>query len=258
MAQNHSSPSASAPAAVYLLQRSDRMRFKIGWALNPVERVRAFPEFCRMQLDLNASRVLWLPSAARARAIERSMHRALEPFTSRPPHQEDGHSEWFSGLGTVAALSLLARMPHAPGQRPATLAPLLELASQVPEPTGLDDTWCTVEDVLLRLKACTSVRLMPGDPPSLVIESFKTRVRGALDDLRTAALDAELYTCRQGSALLPLVRLIEYQGDDLVLTLTPFSVIRRWPGGGDVVLQMLAFLAQLCRVGEGWAYEGAA
>ena len=258
MEQVFSSPTDLAPAAVYLLQRRDRLRFKIGWALNPVERVRAFPEFGRLQLDLNASRVLWLPSAARARAIEHAMHRALAPFKSPPPHQADGHSEWFSGSGTVAALSLLARMPHAPGQRPPTLAPLLDHASPVPESAGLDDTWNAVEDVLQRLRACTAVRLLPGDPQRLVVESFKTRVQGALDDLRTAALDAELYTCRQGAALRPLVRLMEYQGDDLVLTLTPFSVIRRWPDGGDVALQMQASLARLSRADERLVRERAA
>ena len=258
MAQIYNSPSASAPAAVYLLQRSDRLRFKIGWALNPVERVRAFPEFCSLQLDLNASKVLWLPSAARARSVERSLHRALEPFKSRPPHHEDGHSEWFSGSATMAALRLLGHTPHSPGQRPATLAPLLDVTSEVPEPAGLDDTWYLVEDVLLRLKACTSVRLLPGDPSVLIIASFKTRVQGPLEDLRAAALNAELYTCRHGSALRPLVRLIEYQGDDLLLTLTPFSVIRRWPDGGDVALQMQAFLAQLDMASERVASEGAA
>ena len=49
-------------AAVYLVQRHDRQRFKVGWAAVPMRRIRMLPEFGAQQLDLAACKVLWLPS----------------------------------------------------------------------------------------------------------------------------------------------------------------------------------------------------
>jgi hypothetical protein len=240
------------PAAVYLLQRVDRSRFKLGWALNPMRRLQAFPEFSGQQLDLGASRVLWLPNAHRARALERAMHKTLAPFRTRPLHHGDGHTEWFQGSATVPALSLLAQVPHAPGERPASVMPLLDPLTE-PEPMGLDETWSAMEDVWLRLLACTTIRICNGEHPTVRVEDFKTRVAGPLLDLRLAALDADLYTCRDGSGVRPIVRLIAYEGDDLLLTLTPLQVIRRWPGGGAVALQLQAFMSSLSGSAKGGA-----
>ena len=59
-----------SPAAVYLLQRHDGQRFKIGWAVEPMARVKRLPEFMADELDLRASHAAWLPSPTRARQIE--------------------------------------------------------------------------------------------------------------------------------------------------------------------------------------------
>ena len=58
-------------ASVYVLQRLDRSRFKIGWALDPLKRVRQLPEFSHELIDLHRSSVLWLPSRHRAEQVER-------------------------------------------------------------------------------------------------------------------------------------------------------------------------------------------
>ena len=66
-----SAEASAAPAAVYLLQRHDGQRFKIGWAMEPVSRVQRLPEFQADELDLVGSHVAWLPDAGRAKQIER-------------------------------------------------------------------------------------------------------------------------------------------------------------------------------------------
>ncbi len=48
-------------AAVYLLRRLDRRRFKIGWSVSPMQRIHRLPEFAAGQLDLKASVAVWLP-----------------------------------------------------------------------------------------------------------------------------------------------------------------------------------------------------
>lgn len=80
-------------ACVYLLQRLDRKRFKVGWARNPLVRIRAFPEFSAGLLDLKASRVLWLPNRPRAEQVERSLQKCLMPYGTPVGHIRDGHSE---------------------------------------------------------------------------------------------------------------------------------------------------------------------
>ena len=79
-----------SPAAVYLLQRHDGQRFKIGWAVEPMARVKRLPEFMADELDLRASHAAWLPSPTRARQIERSLHRGLATQRAEPPHQLRG------------------------------------------------------------------------------------------------------------------------------------------------------------------------
>ncbi|MDN3923220.1 GIY-YIG nuclease family protein [Roseateles violae] len=237
-------PLARKPAAVYLLQRLDRRRFKLGWAVNPIQRLRSLPEYDAQQLDLEASRVLWLPSARRAWDLERAMHRTLAPFKTPASHRGDGHTEWFQGSATIPALELLSRFPHPPGERPALLVPLL-VSPVAPEPVSLQDTWSAVEDVLLRLQVCTEVQVCSGEPLALRVKDFKVRVQGPLQDLRSAAMDTELYLCREGENLRPIARLIDYEGNDLLVILTPLNILRRWPGGGDVALQIQAFLARL-------------
>ena len=83
------------PAAVYLLQRRDGLRFKIGWALEPVLRVQRLPEFSADELDLVGSHAVWLPTVSRAQQFERALHRGLATYRVLPSHTQDGHTEWF-------------------------------------------------------------------------------------------------------------------------------------------------------------------
>jgi len=83
------------PAALYLLQRRDGQRFKIGWSIEPLERLRSLPEYYRDELDLESSNAVWLPTPERARQFERSLHRGLQMYRVNPGHELDGHTEWF-------------------------------------------------------------------------------------------------------------------------------------------------------------------
>lgn len=53
-------PSASS-SAVYLLLHAHEPRFKLGWSLNPRQRIAMLPEHREAALDLDRSRVVWLP-----------------------------------------------------------------------------------------------------------------------------------------------------------------------------------------------------
>jgi hypothetical protein len=96
------------------------------------------------------------------------------------------------------------------------------------------ETWSAVEDVWLRLHACTEVRVSMDALPTLRFKEFKTRVRGPLRDLRAAALDAALYFSQEGSRRGSIVHTIEIDGNDLVLMVTQLTLIRRWPGGPEI------------------------
>ena len=58
------------PAALYLLQRHDGQRFKIGWSIDPMERLRSLPEYFRDELDFESSNAVWLPTPERARQFD--------------------------------------------------------------------------------------------------------------------------------------------------------------------------------------------
>lgn len=158
------------PAAVYLLQRHDGLRFKIGWAVEQMPRVRRLPEFLADELDLQASYAAWLPSPLRTRQIERSLHRGLATQRALPPHQLVGHTERFMPAAWRTALCMIRPMPAGsvtslpPVLLPfgAAPKPLLEVAP--PDAVGAvavnarDVLWA-MEDLLLRASALNPVHV---------------------------------------------------------------------------------------------------
>jgi len=111
-----SAEASTVPAAVYLLQRHDGQRFKIGWAMEPVSRVQRLPEFQADELDLVGSHVAWLPDAGRAKQIERALHRGLAAFQVVPPHHLDGYTEWFRPEAHRTSLGMIRQMPFGKGE----------------------------------------------------------------------------------------------------------------------------------------------
>jgi hypothetical protein len=116
---------ATDPAGVYLLQRFDRRRFKVGWAFHPLTRVRALPEFAANEIDVAASRTVWLPSRIRAEQVERAAHKVLAPYSATIDHRGQGRSEWFEQAAHPVAVRALLQMPADDLARRVTLAPLV-------------------------------------------------------------------------------------------------------------------------------------
>ena len=237
----------AVPAAVYLLQRHDGLRFKIGWAREPLSRVLRLPEFEADELDLVGSQAAWLPSVARAQQVERALHRGLATFQVQPAHQLDGYTEWFRPEAHRAALSMIRQMPMG-GRASSALAVVPFLS----EPDGLldfdsergleamaldaQDVLWRIEDVLLRVAAFCPVRVEgTADQPALRIVGFKRRGAGPADSLRWAVLDVDRYrwehAAARGSKSGSFVQLIEYQGEDLLLTLAPMRQVKAWMEG---------------------------
>jgi len=235
-------------AAVYLLQRRDRRRFKLGWARRPLVRVRQFPEYRRRELDLDASSAIWLPDRARAEQIERSMHKTLAPFSVAAEHRGDGRSEWFDGVVHDLALRLLLQMPL--GERASQPAGVVKLTLP-PPPSGAVSietsplhTWWMVEDLMSRLAMHCPITIHEGDAPEVVVHGLRTSSLGAL---RQAALDPDSYQCWRDGWPLAFVRTLAFEGDDLVLQFTSSKVIERWDDDTDLVWQVKGFLARLKR-----------
>lgn len=237
----------TAPAAVYLLQRHDGLRFKIGWAREPLSRVLRLPEFEADELDLVGSQAAWLPSVVRAQQVERALHRGLATFQVRPAHQLDGYTEWFRPEAHRTALGMIRQMPM--GARASSALAVVPFLSEPDESydrddehgdtamaLGAQDVLWRMEDVLLRVAVFCPVGVEGGaDQHVLRIVGFRRRGSGPADSLRWAVLDVERYRWQTNAAAGAkagcFVQLIEYQGDDLLLRLAPMRQIKTWLDG---------------------------
>lgn len=237
-------------ASVYVLMRRDRRRFKLGWARRPLHRARRLPEFRRGELDLEHSRAIWLPSRQRAEQVERSMHKSLAPYRVPAGHHGDGAEEWFAGTAQDTALRMLAQMPlQESSNATARLLPLTVPAppsDAVSIETGPQDTWWRIEDVLSRLALRWPVSVC-AEPVAVVVHGFRIRDPCDPDDLRRAALDADTYQCWCDGRRLAFVQTLNWEGDDLVVRMTPATVIAGWEGGHEIAWQVTGFLARLRR-----------
>jgi len=244
------------PAAVHLLQRRDGLRFKIGWSLEPVVRVQRLPEFLADALDLADSHAVWLPTPRRARQVERALHRSLATYRVLPGHSLDGHTEWFLPAAHRAAIRLIRQMPiAAEAMLPPSMVGFLSeradrLLGQADDADSTvvlqaQDTLCAMEDLLLRVSACCSVAVeRTADGHAVRLIGFRVLVSGALDTLRWAVLDIDRYRWRTAERSGSLVQLMTFEGNDLVLQITPMRQIRTWADGA-LVWQVLALLERL-------------
>ena len=107
------------------------------------------------------------------------------------------------------------------------------------------DTLWDMEDLLLRVAACCAVAVeSAGDCHTIRLICFRSRVSGALETLRWGVLNIDRYRWRSGGQAGAFVHLMDYQGDDLLLRLTPMRHIRTWADGA-LVWQVLALLERL-------------
>jgi hypothetical protein len=246
-----SRPRQTGPAAVYILQRSDRLRFKLGWSNDPLRRARQLPEFDKGLLDLPQSWALWLPNPGRALQIEQSLHRGLTPYRVSAGHEDTGHTEWFSPRVLVPAMRLLGEMPSGDRHgRTLALRPVLQPGPETVDIASGDctamDTWFALEDLWLRLAACRQVVVEREDGElRLVVREFKDALSGTAGELRGRVHDLTTYRWHQDGHGGSFMQLMHNRGKDLVCTLTPTSVIGRWPEGADLVWQFNHLLARL-------------
>jgi hypothetical protein len=244
---------AGQPAAVYLIHRIDRRRFKLGWAFDPLRRAMKLPEFPLGELDLRGSCALWLSNRRRAGQVERAMHKGLTPYRVAAGHHGDGHSEWFAPSALPSALQLLRQMPGddpAGGARPS--APLRPLLIDQPEIVWVEvdqspqDVWYGVEDLWLRLAAELPVRAEADGPLwRVVVQGFRHARDDRMQELRFRALDTQVFTWRLHGQRGAFVKLIAYEGDDLVFTVSTLATIERWPHAQDVGWQVRGLLGRL-------------
>jgi hypothetical protein len=244
------------PAAVYLLQRRDGLRFKIGWALEPMVRVQRLPEFWADALDLGGSHTVWLPTVRRAQQFERALHRGLATWRVLPGHTLDGHTEWFLPAAHRNAIRLIRQMPVGADATlpPPVVAFLSEPDERLLEPAShthsavvvlAQDTLWGMEDLLLRVAASCAVAVdSSGDRHTIRLIGFRSRVSGSLETLRWGVLNIDRYRWRSGEQAGAFVHLMDYDGDDLLLRLTPMRHIRTWADGA-LVWQVLALLERL-------------
>jgi hypothetical protein len=244
------------PAAVYLLQRRDGLRFKIGWALEPVLRVQRLPEFNADELDLDGSHAVWLPTVIRAQQFERALHRGLASYRVAPSHTQEGHTEWFLPEAHRTAIRLIRQMPVGADARlpPPVVAFLSEPGERPLERAGnahsavvilAQDALWVMEDLLLRVVAHCGVAVeSDGDCHAIRLLGFRGRVNGALETLRWSVLDIERYRWRTSDQAGAFVHMMSYEGDDLVLKLTPMRHVRTWADRA-LVWQVLALLERL-------------
>lgn len=246
----HINPAPSA-AAVYLIHRKDRSRFKVGWALDPVARAQGLPEFQRSQLDLRSSLALWLSTRQRAEQIERAMHKSLAPYQAPARHRGDGYSEWFAPAALPTAIQLLRQMPgDANGARvEPVLKPLLPELNDVvfaELERSPQDVWFEVEDLWLRMAALLPVQAEDrGGACTLRFAGFRHALGGEMAELRARALDVETFSWRLEGERGAFVRLIAYEGDALVFTMTPIPTVVRWPQGDDLGWQVKGLVARM-------------
>lgn len=248
-------PPVQPGAAVYLLQRHDRQRFKVGLAAVPLRRIRMLPEFEALQLDIAASKVLWLPSRQRAEQVESAVNKTLAPHAADAGHRRDGHSEWFQQLALPLALRTLTQMPAT--DRTDRLARLISVQAESPAmdavsiETGPVDTWWALEDLWSRLAMHGRVSVeMRGEAHDLVIHDFRHAWDGPIGALRREVMDLNTYRWHAAGTRNEFVKLIDYRGDDLVCTLASMRLIEAWPEGGDLIWQIKGFLLRLQRQSE--------
>ncbi|MFG6468393.1 GIY-YIG nuclease family protein [Roseateles sp. BYS87W] len=251
-----SSPQRDSAAAVYLLQRIDRTRFKIGWSFNPSARVKSFYEYFDSALDLPSSHVIWLPSRERAEQSERALHKLLAPYRLHAAPGMAGSSEWFAGASYFRAKAALSVVPlRRDSLKVAVLQPWGSRPQDDlyrPDAQGCtvdpQTQWWLIEDLLLRIVHHRRVSVRATPELALVIHQVRQvpmELGGEWYLLRQRALDTSTYQCWDGPRPLNFVKTLAYEEDDLVLTFMPTSVIERWSGGHDLAWQVKGLIARM-------------
>lgn len=242
-------------AAVYLLQRLDRQRFKIGWSVSPLQRIHRLPEYAAGQLDLKGSVAVWLPSRKRAEEVERAVHKTLAPYATEANHRMDGHREWFEPVAQPMAMRLLSQAPlderTDQRARPTPVLAKAPAADAVSIETGPQDCWWQLEDLWLRLAMhCRMEVETDGDVHTLVIAGFMQdwARTGPVGALRMVVMDTSTYGWHAAGTRGAFLQWIDKRGDDLICRFVSLRQIESWPEGAELGWQVKGFLLRLHRM----------
>lgn len=227
------------PCYVYLAVHRAQQRFKIGVSIDPLSRFQQLPE--AGDIDLTVTLVRRLPSKGRAVQVERSLHRALDPYRLQLAHRGDGDTEWFGMEAFARASVLIDAMPDA-------VLPAQSLARRTGDAQRNEYVRIAEANVGQTMKALTLWRLAGGlmdvtvhegiGQSWLVIRHFRPDPLRAATGLRAALLDLEdsyrLRTLARSTVPASLVRLVSYEGADLRIDLQRKAVLGRLPGGAKL------------------------
>lgn len=242
-------------ACVYLLARRDRARFKIGWSHRPWLRARELPECSPGELDLQASRLIWLPGRQWARQVEHRLHRQLATHRVWPGHHRDGASEWFDARVQHHALRLLANTPLSEGgDNLARLRPLHSPlpGSIVPRPrTTARQTWHWLEELLSRIGQHCPASLDADEPWVLRLQGLRACGEPGLPALRRGLQEAATRPVSLVGAERGFVQRMAWRGDDLELVFAPLAGLHRATGDEVLAHRVRSFLTRLCRLQPG-------
>ena len=227
------------PCYVYLAVHRAGQRFKIGLSVDPLSRFQQLPE--ADDIDLTVTLVRRLPSKARASQVERSLHRALDPYRLKLEHGGTGYTEWFRMDAFQRASVIIDAMPDA-------VLPAEALMRQDGDLQRNQYVRIAEANVVQTTKAIALWRLAgslmdisvheDGKQSWLAIKNFRPDSKRAATGLRASLLDLEeSYRLRglgRSKVSASLVRLVSYTGADLRIDLQRAAVLRRLPGGSKL------------------------
>ena len=237
------------PCFVYLAVHSAGQRFKIGLSNDPLRRFAALPE--AEDIDLETTVARRMATRARASQVERSLHRALAPYSLELAHQGAGYTEWFRLDAFATAVAIVDAMPD-----PTAPSQLLGISAKGVRRKAV---LIAAEHNVARAMAATvlwrearrSVGLSIIDGRgrvSLVVKDFRATASNAGSGIRARLLGLkDEYTLRaartpRGAHAPPsLVRLITFDGPnerDLRIDLQDWVTLRRLPGGERLVQRL--------------------
>ncbi len=237
------------PCYVYLAVHSAGQRFKVGLSNDPLRRFASLPE--AEDIDLETTVARRMATRARASQVERSLHRALEPYSLELAHQGDGYTEWFRLDAFATAVAIVDAMPDptAPSQPlgisttgARTKAVLIAAEHNVARAMGATVLW-------REARRMVGLSIVEGrGRVSLVVKDFKATASNAGSGLRARLLglkdDYALRVARRprGVRASPsLVRFITFDGpqaNDLRIDLQDWATLRRLPGGERLVQRL--------------------
>ncbi len=117
---------------------------------------------------------------------------------------------------------------------------------------GPQDTWFAIEDMWLRLRAHSTVKLscQCGIFELIFVGLETALMNGQLSPLRQVAADLNTYAWQVGEHRGKFVQCIEHRGTDLMVQVKPVAHIERWPDGEDMASQVKSFMLRLPRMGQ--------